>query len=90
MPEIVTVAAPEFVTVAERVLLLPAATPPKSRVEVDSESVPDWCWLSDLPTLKPWQPASRIRAAKRSTTCAALEGCFEETALGNLRILVDP
>ena len=90
IPEMVTVAAPEFVTVAERVLLLPAATPPNSRVEVDRESVPDRGWLSDLPILKPWQPASRINAAKRRIMCTALEGCFEETALGNLRILVDP
>ena len=90
MPEMVTVAAPEFVTVAERVLLLPAATPPKSRVEVDRESVPDCGRLSDLPILKPWQPASRINAAKSRIMCTALEGCFEETALGNLRILVDP
>ena len=90
IPEMVTVAAPEFVTVAERVLLLPDATSPKSRVEVDRDSVPNCGWLSDLPTLKPWQPASRIRAAKRRTTCTALEGCFEETALANFRILVDP
>jgi hypothetical protein len=39
----VTVASPEFVTVAERVLLLPTVTPRKSRVDVDSESVPDCC-----------------------------------------------
>ena len=89
MREMVTVAAPEFVTVAERVLLLPAATPPKSRVEVDSDSVPDCGWLSDLPTLKPWQPVSRIRVAQSSTTYTAFEGCLEETALANFRILVD-
>ena len=80
MPEMVTVASPEFVTVADKNLLLPAATPPKSRVDVDSESVPDCCLLSDPPTLKPWQPASKMSAAERTTTCAAFEGCFAETA----------
>jgi len=49
----VTVAVPEFVTVADRLLLLPDATLPKSRVDVDSESVPDG-WRSEVPpTLSP-------------------------------------
>ena len=77
----VTVADPEFVSVAERVLLLPTETPRKSRVDADRESVPICCWLSDFPTLNPWQPANKMSAAKRSTTSAALEGRLEETAL---------
>ena len=64
----VTVASPEFFTVTDSVLVLPAATFPKSRVAVESESVPGCCWVSDLPTLKPWQPASKMSADKRSTT----------------------
>ena len=90
MPEMVTVAVPEFVTVAESALLLPATTLPKSRVDFDRESVPVCCWLLDLPTLKPWQPASKISAPKRSTTSAAFEERFEGIALAaSFRILVD-
>ena len=50
---IVTLAVPEFVTVADRVLLLPDATLPKSNVDVDSETVPDCCWSACPPTLRP-------------------------------------
>jgi len=90
MLEMVTLASPELVTVAESVLLLPLATFPKSRVDAESESVPN-CWVSDLPTLKPWQPASNMSAAERSTTCTAFEECFWGTALAaSFRILVDP
>jgi len=49
----VTFAAPEFVTVADKVLLVPDATLPKSSVDVDSESVPDCWWSEDPPTLSP-------------------------------------
>ncbi len=38
MLAMVTVADPEFVSVAERVLLLPTETPRKSRVDADRES----------------------------------------------------
>ena len=46
---IVTGAAPEFVTVADIVLLLPAATLPKSSIDFESESVPG----CDPPILRP-------------------------------------
>jgi hypothetical protein len=77
----VTVAAPEFVTIAERVSLLPAATLPKFRVDVDKESVPDCCWPAEPPMLKPWQPASKVSAAKRSTASATFAGRFEEIGI---------
>lgn len=87
----VTVASPEFFTVIDRVLVVPAATFPKSRVGVEIESVPDCCWVSDLPTLKPWHPARIMRAANRNTACAAFKKRFEGTALSAIvRILVDP
>ena len=87
----VTVASPEFFIVTDKVFVLPTATFPKSRVDVDSESVPDCCWVSDLPTLKPWQPTSKMSAAERSTTSTAFEECFGGTAFAAIfRILVDP
>jgi len=78
---IVTAAAPEFVTVADKVLLLPAVTLPKSSVDADSESVPDGWWSADPPTLSPWQPASKVSAAKRSITSAILEECLDGIGL---------
>jgi len=78
-PLIVTDAEPEFVAVADRVLLLPAVTLPKFSVAVGRERVPDCCWSEWLPTLKPWQPARKVRLARRSTL-GTFRRCFKESA----------
>jgi hypothetical protein len=74
-------ADPEFVAVAERVLLLPAVTVPKSSVVVGRERVPYCCWPGEAPTLKPWQPTRKVRPARRKNTPATFPRCFEEIAL---------
>ena len=74
----VTEAGPEFVAVADRVLLLPAATLPKSRVVDCRERV--LCWLEE-PPLTPWQPIREVRPARRSNAPAAFPRRFEQTVL---------
>ena len=73
---IVTVPGPEFVTVAERVSLLPAATLPKFRVPFVMDRVPVCTW-TEAPALMPWQPARKARAATRSKATATFPRCFE-------------
>jgi len=71
-PLTVTVAGPEFVAVAERVLVLPAATLPKLNVADESDSELACVWFE--PVLKPWQPVRMARPATRRSAAATLRG----------------
>ncbi len=62
---ILTDADPEFVAVTVRVLLLPAATLPKSSVAVSRERVLECCWPEEPAALTPWQPTRKVRPAWR-------------------------
>src|SRR5579864_4327409 len=66
---------PELVAVADNVLLLPAATLPKSIVETLIDRV-FCCWWLEEPTLSPWQPAMKVMPARTSKAPAALPKCF--------------
>ena len=60
---------PRFVTVAERVLVVPAWTLPKARVEFRTDNMP-FCWSAG-PALTPWQPARIARLATISNAAKA-------------------
>jgi len=63
-----TAAVPVFVAVTDTVLLLPGATLPKARDGLGRESVPRTGL--EFPALTPWQPARKLRPAKRSSAAA--------------------
>jgi len=79
----VTESGPELVAVIVSVLLLPAATLPKSKVDVtrDSERVLACFWPPEPPALTPWQPIKTVRFARRSNVIAALLRFFLRVAL---------
>ena len=62
---IITAASPEFVALTVTLLLVPALTVPKSRLELDQVRLPpaDCCPLG-LPVLTPWQPSNVTKARK--------------------------
>ena len=62
----VTDAVPEFVAVTGRVLLLPAATLPKSRLEVPQGKTAGCCWLEGPAALTPWQPTRKVRHRQKN------------------------
>lgn len=72
----VTVPGPEFVTLADTVSLLPAATLPKLSVAGVMERLPVCTW-TEAPVLTPWQPARKAQAARRSNAPATFPRCFE-------------
>ena len=76
----VTDAGPEFVAVTVRVLLLPAATLPKSRVVVNRERVLDWGWTEEFAVLRPWQPTRKVTAAISSQAPATFPRGLEPIA----------
>jgi len=76
----VTDAGPEFVAVTDRVLLLPAATLPKSRV-ADSRERVLCCWLEEPAALTPWHPTRKLRPVRRNSAPATFPRCFEQFAL---------
>ncbi len=78
---ILTDAGPEFVTVTVRVLLLLAATLPKSSVAVNRERVLECCWPEEPAALTPWQPTRKVRPARRTNAPATFPRCFEQIAL---------
>lgn len=82
----VTEVGPELVAVADRVLLLPAATLPKSRVADCRERVA-CCWLEG-PALTPWQPTRTMRLARRNNAPAAFPRCFEQIPSGFVLCIV--
>ncbi len=67
----VTDAGPEFVAVAVRVLLLPAATLPKFSVVFARERVVGCC-CAEEPVLKPWQPTRNAKPATSSNALATI------------------
>lgn len=84
-PLIITVADPEFVAVADRVLLVPAVTLPKFNVADERDREPDATWTEE-PALKPWQPVRKERPATTSSAAATLT-CFAHllvTILGSV------
>jgi hypothetical protein len=83
----VTDPGPELVAVADRVLLLPAATLPKFSVAVARERVPSWTWLEE-PALTPWQPARKVRAARSSNAPATFRTYFEHVPFGPVLSIV--
>ena len=85
----VTESGPELVAVIVRVLLLPAATLPKSKVEVtrERERVLACSW-PEPPVLTPWQPTRKVRLARRSKLPAALLRCFSKIALATFSRIV--
>jgi hypothetical protein len=84
----VTDAGPGFVAVTVRVLLLPAATFPKSRVVLSRERVLDCCWPEEPAALTPWQPTRKVRPARRSNAPASFPRCFERIALAAVSSIV--
>ena len=79
----VTESGPELVALIVRVLLLPAATLPKSKVEVtrDRERVLACFWPEPPPALTPWQPIRTLRLVRRRSAPAALPRKFSKIAL---------
>ena len=72
---IVTDVVPELVAVADTVLLLPGAIVPKFNVADDRESEPGCDWFEE-PELRPWQPVSKARPAKRLNAQSTLPRCI--------------
>ena len=72
---IVTDVEPRFVTVADKVLLVPAWTLPNASVEFNTDKMPDSC-CEDGPALTPWQPKRTARLTKMSSATAAFQDCW--------------
>lgn len=81
-------AGPEFVAVTVRVLLLPAATLPKSRLVDSRERVLDCCWLEEPAALTPWQPTRNVRPTRRTNEPATCPRCFEPIVLAAVSSIV--
>lgn len=81
IPLTVTDAGPEFETVSGNVLLVPAATLPKPRLKLPTESVVVCCWLDGPPALTPWQPANKAIPERRTKTAAAHQRFLPQTSL---------
>jgi len=85
MLEMVTDPGPALVTPAVRVLVLPAATLPKSRAATPIERVPVGL---EEPTLNPWHPTRNARPATRSRVPAAFDECSEQLPFGPVLCIV--
>ena len=78
-----------MVAVIVRVLLLPAVTLPKSKVEVTRERDRVLaCFWPEPPALTPWQPIRMMRLVRRRSAPAALRGSFSKIALDGVSRIV--
>lgn len=84
----VTEAGPEFVAVAVKVLLLPAATLPKLRLVLINERVLDCCWVEEPAALTPWQPTRKLRLTRRSSAPPAFPRRLAQIVLATVFTII--
>ena len=81
----VTEAMPVFDAVIVSVLLVPAATVPKSTLAWLRVNVPVCgCVLADLLALNPWQPIRKVSPARRNAAAITFPKCLEQTYVGGV------
>lgn len=81
----VTEAVPVFEAVTVSVLLVPAATLPKSRLALFRDKVPACvAWVAALAELNPWQPSRKGRIVERTNAPATFQRCLEQIAVAGV------